>query len=110
MDSITQNFDVNLTLSLPDNVNLLTLEPWFADLSTTNKFYLIRLEHIFQLGEHSTLSQSATVDMAILCEALGTLVDIRETTLGANVYLYELQGNNVTLDPMDIRTFIVEIQ
>ena len=50
---------------LPPNVNLLTLEPWLnASQDYPNKQYLVRLEHIFEEGEHGELSQPVTVELS----------------------------------------------
>ncbi|XP_065568469.1 lysosomal alpha-mannosidase-like isoform X3 [Artemia franciscana] len=49
-----------LKRSLPANVNLLTFEPW-----ETGKI-LLRLEHIYQEGEHPSLSKEVTVSLEVV--------------------------------------------
>ena len=129
--------DVALGVETPPNVDVLSFHPWFLDDQSPNKFFLLRLEHIFASGEHSTLSESAVVDVEALLASLGRVVDIRETNLAANEFLDDeakreklnrkwVKENeevksanvplsrstafNVTLNAMDIRTFIVEIE
>ncbi len=48
-----------LTRALPDNVQLLTLEPWREGTQ------LLRLEHIYDMGEHPILSQPITIDLRV---------------------------------------------
>ncbi|XP_049791934.1 lysosomal alpha-mannosidase-like [Schistocerca nitens] len=111
-----------LSQELPENIQILTLEPW------KEGSLLLRLEHILEKGEDTELSQPATVNL----EALFTPFDvssIRETTLGANQWLEDNTRliwtdetgtasstrqptddiPNVVLEPMQIRTFIIEI-
>ena len=91
---------------------------------------IYRLEHIFQIGEHPTLSQPASYRLskyqripmwlnvrAFIPRFLTGLevVWMRETQLGADRWLNneeggELEDDLVTLQPMDIRTFIIKIQ
>ena len=138
--------DVQLNTELPSNVNLLTLQPWYTngEVAGANRFFLIRLEHLFQTVEHSTLGTEVTIDVGGLLTSLGTVVSMRETTLGGNLFLDEkptemtwrsndmsyvdnflkniwaISGSfdittrqgafDVILRPMEIRTFIVEIE
>ena len=37
---------------LPVNLNLLTLQPWYWEEGSVPEFYMVRIEHIFQAGEH----------------------------------------------------------
>lgn len=115
--------------TLPDNVHILTLEPWKEDS------YILRLEHILENNEDETLSQAVTANL----EGLFTLFDIseiKETTLGANQwydefaaeekYVWTLKDGSyasnkqtvrtpkagdleISLDPMQIRTFIIKV-
>ncbi|ERL87070.1 hypothetical protein D910_04471 [Dendroctonus ponderosae] len=110
-----------LSKSLPENVNILTLEPW-ADYT-----YLLRLEHIFEKNEDPELSSPVTVNLQELFSGFVVRKAV-ETTLGANrelaglktkydwsykgTYKYakqSLAGLDVTLQPMDIKTFIIEV-
>ncbi|KAG7212847.1 hypothetical protein KM043_002203 [Ampulex compressa] len=114
---------------LPPNVHILTLEPW------KDGTLLLRLEHIFEVGEALQLSQPVEVNIQDLFSTF-TITSIEETTLGANQWLkdsnplqwepetndvlqeqetnsqsVEIQGNviNVLLKPMEIRTFILTV-
>jgi len=68
-ESFKQNFHTNDLAArdiyqLPPNVNLLTFEPWLNSSSDyPNKQYLVRLEHLFEVGEHPTLSDPVTVSL-----------------------------------------------
>lgn len=48
-----------LATALPNNVQILTLEPW------TNDKVLLRLEHIFSKDEDNVLSQPATLNIGV---------------------------------------------
>ncbi|KAG5887526.1 hypothetical protein JTB14_022138 [Gonioctena quinquepunctata] len=92
---------------LPDNLNILNLAPWRTGT------YLLRLEHIFEKNEDETLSADITVQLKYLFQP-HLIKSIKETTLGANDWL---PGTNITgynyeivLSPMQIRTFIVEME
>jgi lysosomal alpha-mannosidase len=124
--TLNLNFD-GLAKTLPDNVHILTLEPWQEDS------YVLRLEHILENNEDDSLSQAVSVDLSGLF-SLFEVTEIRETTLGANQWLDEFEAkekyvwnvkgggsvvNNkasaapradeITLNPMQIRTFVVKV-
>jgi lysosomal alpha-mannosidase len=89
-----------LKKSLPDNVHILTLEPW-------KNSYLLRLEHALEKNEDDALSTEVTVDLEELF-TLFNITEIWETTLGANQVLDESPNLKITLKPMEIRTFIIK--
>ncbi|XP_072745213.1 lysosomal alpha-mannosidase isoform X1 [Anoplolepis gracilipes] len=118
-----------LTKALPPNVHILTLEPWKDDT------ILLRLEHIFEVGEGQQLSQPVEVNIQGLFSTF-SIESIKETTLGANQLLsennplkWEPETNDIILDeegkiqpvevhddvinvllkPMEIRTFILKV-
>lgn len=111
-----------LKQDLPENIQILTLEPW------KDGSLLLRLEHILEKGEDAELSQPVTVNLEALFAPF-TVSSIRETTLGANQWLEDNTRliwtdesgissttrqptddiPNVVLEPMQIRTFIIEI-
>ncbi|XP_049857093.1 lysosomal alpha-mannosidase-like [Schistocerca gregaria] len=111
-----------LRQELPQNVKILTLEPW-KDTSL-----LLRLEHMLEKEEDTNLSQPATINLEALFAPF-SISSIRETTLGGNQWLEDntrliwideegtasttrqSKGDipNVTLEPMEIRTFVIEI-
>jgi lysosomal alpha-mannosidase len=112
-----------VTAALPANVHLLTVHSW----SPTT--LLVRLSHSYETGEGGAMSQPATVNLAGLFSGI-TLQSCTETTLTANQPLasapkwtYNVTGGpvstlpvvytppqgaqmSVTLNPMDIRTFL----
>ncbi|CAH1119882.1 unnamed protein product [Phaedon cochleariae] len=73
-----------LTRNLPDNVQILTLEPWKANT------FLLRLEHVIENNEDPVLSKPVEVDLKGLFEPFD-ITSIRETTLGANQWLSDNQ-------------------
>ena len=117
-----------LAKKLPPNIHILTLEPW------KDGTILLRLEHIFEVGETENLSKPVDINIQDLFSTF-TITSIEETTLGGNQWLKDLdrmkweaetndvlqtQGTstplveigegvtNVLLKPMEIRTFIVK--
>ncbi|XP_063233743.1 lysosomal alpha-mannosidase-like isoform X2 [Bacillus rossius redtenbacheri] len=114
-----------LKLALPRNVHVLTLEPW------KDGTVLLRLEHIFQQSEDSSLSQAVTVNLQEFFSTM-TVVSARETTLDGNQWLSATRrmqwrtdppaarqeeatsspGDSleVSLRPMQIRTFVLEVK
>lgn len=136
-----------LSLSLPQNVHLLTFEPWKSNS------ILIRFEHILEKGEDDHYSQPATFNIEDVFRGLN-IASVRETTLSANQWLDEAKRLNftnkiensnsfgteqkeserissakqfknhhhrsfesnddddltITLNPMEIRTFIIELE
>ncbi|XP_076297759.1 lysosomal alpha-mannosidase II [Lasioglossum baleicum] len=114
-----------LNNSLPENVHMLTLEPW------VHNTVILRLEHIFEKGESETYSKPAEVDLNSLL-ANYTILTIRETSLGANEYVdtvermqWHAESNEiletleedlgqssaiVRLNPMDIKTFLISFK
>ncbi|XP_049776423.1 lysosomal alpha-mannosidase-like [Schistocerca cancellata] len=111
-----------LRQELPQNIKILTLEPW------KDNSLLLRLEHILENEEDTNLSQPATVNLEALFTPF-SISSIRETTLGGNQWLedntrliwVDEEGTpsttrqskedipNVTLEPMEICTFVIEI-
>lgn len=72
-----------MTLSLPQNVNLLTFEPW------KDGALLVRFEHILERDEDpQQYSQSVTFNLADVLRGLN-IAEIRETTLAANQWMNE---------------------
>lgn len=114
-----------LSRSLPENVNLLTLENWRANQ------VLLRLEHTFESSDRHVLSKSAEVDLNGLFKTF-KILDSVETTLAANELLSEskrMQWQShipysssdpnrtkravdfkVRLGPQQIRTFILTVE
>ncbi|KAI4469630.1 alpha-mannosidase [Holotrichia oblita] len=80
-----------LLRSLPDNVQILTLEPWKADT------FLLRLEHVLEKSEDPILSQPVTVDLKNLFSTFD-IIWYNETTLGANEWLSDNEKNKEKYD------------
>lgn len=115
---------------LPPQVHILTYEPW------KNGEVLLRLEHLFEVGQAGALSSPVEVDITDLFNDFD-IVSLRETTLGANQWIesmsrlewhsrdnndennevnnqteqVKIEDNtiNVLLKPMEIRTFVLTI-
>ena len=73
-----------LSEAMPLNVHLLT----FDQLSA--KQYLVRVEHYFELNEDEIYSQPATIDLQALFTSVGTIAEMIELVLNANVPLSKL--------------------
>ncbi|XP_051827566.1 lysosomal alpha-mannosidase [Antechinus flavipes] len=115
-----------LRRELPPAVHLLTLARWGPSA------VLLRLEHIFERGEDRmfNLSQPVTLDLQDLFSAF-TITHLEETTLSADQLLSKatrlqwrtspgggpaplqpapaLDPSAVTLQPMEIRTFLASV-
>ncbi|XP_052582965.1 lysosomal alpha-mannosidase-like isoform X2 [Peromyscus californicus insignis] len=114
-----------LRQDLPPQVHLLTLARWGP------KMVLLRLEHQFAVKEDSrgNLSSPVTLNLRNLFQAF-TITHLMETTLAANQPLSrasrlkwitntgpisypapsKLDPTSVTLQPMEIRTFVARVQ
>lgn len=113
---------------LPTNIHLLTLQPWAPNT------LLVRLAHQFAVDEDAVLSAPVTVDLAQLLEPLGGISEMSEMSLSANQERAEMEANRlrwnsmdsasssrrsetasstegfqVTINPMEIKTFIVKL-
>ncbi|XP_057699367.1 lysosomal alpha-mannosidase [Corythoichthys intestinalis] len=109
---------------LPPAVHLLTLSQWDDEL------VLLRLEHQFQSGESKNNSQPVTVNLQKLFSTL-EVVGMSELNLSANQWKHEMErfkwmalnGEKVpkkkfrdpstwevTLHPMEIRTFLLRVK
>uniref|UniRef100_A0A2K5VD45 Alpha-mannosidase n=1 Tax=Macaca fascicularis TaxID=9541 RepID=A0A2K5VD45_MACFA len=114
-----------LRRELPPSVHLLTLASWGPEM------LLLRLEHQFAVGEDSgrNLSAPVTLNLRDLFSTF-TITRLQETTLVANQLReaasrlkwttntgptphqtpYQLDPANITLEPMEIRTFLASVQ
>ncbi|XP_011498322.1 PREDICTED: lysosomal alpha-mannosidase [Ceratosolen solmsi marchali] len=118
-----------LVKSLPRNVRILTLEPW------KDGEVLLRLEHFFEKNESKQYSVSVDIDIKELFRGF-VVHSVRETTLGGNQWIedlqrlkWQLESNEVIkaevsseksestindkiikhFKPMEIRTFVVKL-
>jgi lysosomal alpha-mannosidase len=71
--------------TLPLNVHLLTLD------QLGPKDYLIRVEHYFELNEDDTYSQPVSFNLQSIFQSIGTISNLVELTLGANLPLADLE-------------------
>ncbi|XP_058821191.1 lysosomal alpha-mannosidase-like isoform X3 [Topomyia yanbarensis] len=117
-----------LPSSLPMNVNLLTFEPWKQPFT-----FLIRFEHLLEQTEDPLYSAPVTINLKDVFSKFN-IYSVRETTLGGNQWkedksrLHFSSGPvplthesvpfsstkpsdvyQVTLGPMEIRTFVMEM-
>ena len=120
---------VGLAEPLPENVHLLTLKKLDNIGDPFGKYLFLQLEHIFQDNEHPELSKVVTIDLANLFDSSIVFVEsFRETSLAGHVWQDEVErltfnknSNNIprevrrdsrdweiTLSPMDIRSFILK--
>ncbi|XP_018570365.1 lysosomal alpha-mannosidase [Anoplophora glabripennis] len=129
LDTIKQKLKLSYTAlskSLPENINILTYEPW------KNDTYLLRFEHILEQQDDSVLSNVTTVEVNNLFNKF-KIKEMTETTLGANElledykqrskYVWNTVGEKmhvifpvndssegkISLTPMQIRTFVVKV-
>ena len=115
---------------LPENLHLLTLKKLEIAEDPFGKYLFLQLEHIFQENEHAQLSQPVTVDLANLFDSSSVFVEtFRETSLAGHVWMDQMErlnfnkkstkiprertredslGWQITMRPMDIRSFIVK--
>uniref|UniRef100_A0AAY4F1G4 Alpha-mannosidase n=1 Tax=Denticeps clupeoides TaxID=299321 RepID=A0AAY4F1G4_9TELE len=109
-----------LHAALPPAVHLLTLSQW------DRESVLIRLEHQYQAKESKSFSEPVTVNLQKLFSTL-EIVGATEMSLGANQWkdqmtrldwktssgeftnLYDPSPWDVTLNPMEIRTFLLRV-
>ena len=70
---------------LPYNVHLLTIDQLDINI------FLVRLEHYFELNEDATYSKSVQIDLQLIFNHLGTINDVLELTLAANLPLSQLE-------------------
>ncbi|GAV03424.1 hypothetical protein RvY_13849-2 [Ramazzottius varieornatus] len=124
LEALKQSSYTGIADALPDNVNLLSIEQW------KGSSLLVRLEHMFDINEDPLLSQPITVDLQHVFHDFDILA-IREMTLDGNIALTDVNkltwqkrasnaprrkvfvsvaNTTVTLSPMEIRTFQIEIK
>jgi len=92
-----------LSADLPPNVHFLSLNA----LDASSKGVILRLTHLYAVGEDPVLSQPATIDLTKLFFGVN-IASMRETTLSANKDLSSSSLAPVVINPKDIRTFVVE--
>ncbi|KAK6168980.1 hypothetical protein SNE40_020119 [Patella caerulea] len=117
---------------IPPNLHVLTLD---QTRKGEREIYLLRVEHLYEVNEHKLLSQSASLQLENLFESFD-IIAISELSLGANFKTNEVKrmqwktddglltpeqiGSeqntlhldapfNIILQPMEIRTFHIQI-
>lgn len=71
---------------------------------------LIRLQHLFSVGDDPELSKPVTLDLVAWLSAWGDVLHLDETTLTAAKVIKAQAVKPLTLSPMEIRTFLVTLQ
>ena len=72
-----------LAAALPPNVKLMTVTDNYKDINQGAT--MLRLSHMYSVGEHPTLSEPATVDLAVVFAKQGfTIATATETSLTGN--------------------------
>ncbi|KAE9552441.1 hypothetical protein FO519_004349 [Halicephalobus sp. NKZ332] len=93
----------SLNVSLPENLKILTLK------QLSPKTVLFRIEHFYSEKEDEQLSKPVTVDIKNIFNKM-KINSIKETTLGSNKILEnQVVTTTITLNPQDIRTFILDV-
>eukprot|EP01105_Mastigella_eilhardi_P016133 TRINITY_DN3694_c0_g1_i2.p1 TRINITY_DN3694_c0_g1~~TRINITY_DN3694_c0_g1_i2.p1 ORF type:complete len:572 (+),score=129.72 TRINITY_DN3694_c0_g1_i2:1831-3546(+) len=93
---------------LPENVHLSTLQVTQYDVAD-GLHTLLRLHHLFAVGEDTRLSEPATVDLRRLF-ADWAITQATEVSLSGNHVLGRLgNATKITLQPMDVRTFAISM-
>ncbi|KAF6207869.1 hypothetical protein GE061_016318 [Apolygus lucorum] len=112
-----------LKKSLDDRVQVLTLEPWKSDGT-----HILRLENIMEINDDPKGNDPVTINLDDLF-AHWTVLEATEMVLGANAPKSEVErlkwtelgsqpspsvtpvpGLQISLKPMEIRTFLVKLQ
>ncbi|OQV16536.1 Lysosomal alpha-mannosidase [Hypsibius exemplaris] len=131
LNRITQSAYSGLSVDLPVNIHILSIEQW------KGSSLIVRLEHFFEKDEDPVLSQPAVVNLKDILRDF-VITSVREMTLDGNVALTDVHrlqwskvdqedygtlgtdaskihriphdiGTTFTLNPMEIRTFQIEI-
>lgn len=74
-----------LSDAMPLNIHLLTFD------QLAPKQYLVRVEHYFELNEDEFYSKPVTIDLQSLFKSIGTIDNMTELILTANLPISELQ-------------------
>ena len=86
---------------LPANVKLMTVTSNYADISGGD--VMIRLAHLYSIGEHKTLSQPATVSLTdIFSKADLKVVSARAMSLTGNQGIEEMDANRIDWNTTDV--------
>lgn len=81
-----------MALSLPQNVYLMTMEPW------RENSYLVRFEHILEKDDDGNYSKSVTFTLQDVFATLFDIESVRETNLAANQWLSDVKRFKFTKD------------
>jgi len=113
----SSNTSTTRLVGLPANVQLLSLDrlgvettPISLQTAVPGARVLLRLRHIFMLGESATMAVQATVDLRTLLPG-ARLTDVAELPLnGVGTQTRWDVATNVLLQPLQIRTFVATIE
>ncbi|XP_059613211.1 lysosomal alpha-mannosidase isoform X2 [Phlebotomus argentipes] len=92
-----------VALSLPQNVKLLTLEPW------TELSFLIRFEHILEQTDDPEYSKSVTFNFKDVFGSVFDINGLEEMTLDGNQVLQENSKSRFKFRPDNVSFFTNEI-
>lgn len=92
-----------LGVGLPKNIHL---QAWNSLDQSSNRKAIVRFVHIFAIGEDIKLSQPVTLDLTQVFSMFGPS-SIVETTVSANAVINSNPGWKITMNPSQIRTFII---
>lgn len=87
--------------TVPPNIHLQSL----LALDNNSTRTILRLTHLFAVGEHPEYSKDVTLDLTTLFGS--TIKSIQETTLTVNKVIATNVPSSITLTPKAIRTFAV---
>jgi len=93
-----------LSADLPVNIHLASVNA----LNSNSQKVIVRLTHLFAIHEDPNLSKPVTLSLNSLFSTDFPITSIMETTLSANQNIGP--ANMITLDPKDLRTFIITFQ
>lgn len=110
----------SLKMVLPENVYLMTFEPWKTDE------YLIRFEHILEKNDDTELSKPVSFDLKDIFPGNFNFVEVslagnqwiedskrlrfKQMGLpnsGDEIRFPKLESTSISLEPMQIRTFVM---
>lgn len=111
-----------VSVNLPSGIHILTLKK-IRQPQEDGEFLLLRLEHIYSKGTPSSHEQLSnfitasdeeqgipvTVNINNIFTGAFSLSQARETLLGGNVFVGDTFVEEVTLQPLDIKTFITRL-
>ena len=107
-EATTKSFSM-LSKDLPDNVKLMTLTNNYADINDGK--ILVRLAHLYSIGEHATLSKPVTVNMSeIFANAGLKMTSATAWSLTGNQKIEDMDAKKFNWDLVDVTGGKVEAE